>query len=61
MYNKLNFWKDGHCKLPQLLPNALTSRIIEQIKNNSRDQTLASVNRDELPAYAVSIDALSVT
>lgn len=30
-----------------LLPNALTSRIIEQIKSNSRDQTLSSVNRDD--------------
>lgn len=30
-----------------LLPNKLTRRIIEQIKINSRDQTLSSINRDE--------------
>lgn len=30
-----------------LLPNTLTRQIIEQIKNNSRDQSLSSVNRDE--------------
>ena len=30
-----------------LLPNALTRRILEQIKSNSQDQTLSSVNRDE--------------
>lgn len=30
-----------------LLPNTLTRRIIEQIKSNSRDQALSSVNRDE--------------
>ena len=29
-----------------LLPNTLTRRIIEQIKNNSRDQSLSSINRD---------------
>ncbi|MEE9333669.1 MAG: hypothetical protein V3U65_06225 [Granulosicoccaceae bacterium] len=30
-----------------LLPNKLTRRIIEQIKDNSQDQTLSAVNRDE--------------
>jgi hypothetical protein len=30
----------------RLLPNTLTRRVIDQIKRNSRDQTLSSVNRD---------------
>ena len=30
-----------------LLPNTLTRRVIDQIKRNSRDQTLSAVNRDE--------------